>query len=79
MQELKQNCLLTNVNLFLRPDSDATLLAFLTNILPLLTGINSTNIHSSPASVFNIIDEYSELAKPLLQSTRILGLGFFFI
>jgi hypothetical protein len=68
MKELEQNSLLTNVNLHFWPDSDARLLAFLANILPLLTSINLTKFYYNPLHS----DRYSELAKPLMQKTRIL-------
>jgi hypothetical protein len=65
---------LTNGNLyFFKCHADhPQLVNFLTNVVPLLTNIESINIVNQTDLLDHFQNEYSELAMPMLTSARVL-------
>jgi hypothetical protein len=74
LQKFQCNSLLTkgNLHFFECHADDPQLVNFLTNVVPLLTNIQSTDISDETHLLDHFQNEYSVLAMPMLTSTRVL-------
>jgi hypothetical protein len=73
MQQLAHNSLLANVNLdFTTMCNSTAMLTFLTQIRPLITGINSIDLTRLKDAIDLFQNEYAEVAMPMLASARVL-------
>jgi hypothetical protein len=70
LRQFQHNSLLENVNITIYNSDRGKLLALMADLLPLITSINSLDVVTNMLRLFQNENEFSQLAQPILASTR---------
>jgi hypothetical protein len=70
LRQFQHNSLLEDVNITIYNSDQGKLLALMASLLPLITSINSLDVVRNMLHLFQNENEFSQLAQPMLASTR---------